>query len=51
MSHSLLKKNDKYDTNLRPHNMVMSNYKGKTNKEVENENLKKGKDSWEKLNS
>lgn len=32
MPYFLLKKIGKYDTNMRPHNMVMSNYEGKTNK-------------------
>lgn len=32
MRHSLLKKIGKYDINLRPHNMVLSNYEGKTSK-------------------
>lgn len=30
MSHSLLKKITKYDTDLKPYNLVMSNYEGKT---------------------
>lgn len=30
MPHFLLSKKGKYDTNLRPHNMVLSNYEGKT---------------------
>lgn len=29
MPHFLLRKIGKYDTDLRPHNMVLSNYKGK----------------------
>lgn len=30
MSHSLLRRIWKFDTDLGPHNMVLSNYKGKT---------------------
>lgn len=32
MPHSLLKKIGNYDTDLRPHNIVFSNYEGKTSK-------------------
>lgn len=32
MPHSLLKKIGNFDTDLKPHNMVMSNYEGKTSK-------------------
>ena len=32
MPYSLLKKICNYDTDLRPHNMVLSNYEGKTSK-------------------
>lgn len=34
MPHFLLAKIGKYDTDLRPHNMVLSNYEGKTGQTI-----------------